>query len=200
VAVVLCLPYLGSLRALWHDVVLYDSGKRPQGASWLVLFNGILGNTAAKRWSLLGLLAIAVGAIAIARRVAPRDLDLAVAATLVLFLACNKVVLEQYLLWPLPWLLLLTCSPVRRVAVASGALAAALTVLALLDTESLHPFGRSSLPVGLAIAGCAVGYLVAALPKPAQDGAEDQQASGRARPASPSGASPYISSKVRRTL
>jgi hypothetical protein len=197
VAVVLCLPYLGSLRAMLHDVVLYDSSKAPQGASWWVLLNHWMRPRVASHWSLAGLVVMVLGAVAIALRVARRDLDLAVAATLVLFLACNKVVLEQYLVWPLPWLLLLTCSRVRRVAVASGTLAAVLSVLAFADIESFHPLGRASLTVGMAIAGCAVAYLVAALPAH-DDG--DQQASGRARAASPSGASPYISSRVRRTL
>jgi hypothetical protein len=200
VTVAVCVPYLGSLRPLLHDVVLYDGGKAPQGASWWVLLRDWFGRAAAARWSLLGLLAMAGGAVAIGRRLACRDLDLAVAATLVLFLICGKVVLEQYLVWPLPWLLLLTCSPVRRTAIASGTLAAVLSLLALADTESFHPLGRASLPVGLAIAGSAAAYLVAVLAARGQDGEDDQQASGRARRASPSGASPYISSSVRSTL
>lgn len=192
-----CLPYLGSVPALVHDVLIYDTAKYPQGESWQLLLRNWLGDTAAAGFSLLGMVGVAVGARAIARRVAARDVDLAVAATLVLFLVCAKVVLEQYLTWPLPWLLVLTCSAARRTAVASGGLAAVLTVLGLLDSESFHPLGRDSLALGIAVTASAAAYLLTVLWQPAQD---DQQDSGRARRAWPSGARPYTSSIVRRTL
>jgi hypothetical protein len=197
VPVAACAPYLCSLPALLHDVLIYDGGKYPSGESWWLLLRDEFGNVPAAACGVLGLLFLALGARALGRNIAIRDLDLAVAATLVLFLICAKVVLEQYLTWPLPWLLLLTCSRSHRVAAASGAFAAALTVLGLLDSESFHPLGRDSLLLGIALTACAGLYLFAALRAPAQD---DQHASGRARWASPSGGRPYMSSTVRRTL
>ncbi len=77
-------------------------------------------------------------------------------------------------------------------------LAAVLTVLGLLDTESVHPLGRDSFPLGIAVAASAAAYLYAVLSGSAQD--DDQQDSGRARRASASGPRPYTSSIVRRTL
>jgi hypothetical protein len=156
---VVCLPYLRSPGAILRDVVLYDSTKTPQGLSWWTLLP-VATPASAARWAAIGFVALAIGALAIAFRVAATDLDRAIATTLVLFLATNKVVLEQYLVWPMPWLALMCASSDRLRARTSIAMSAALTCVGLLDNESFHPFGRSCPALCARLAGCTLAYAV----------------------------------------
>jgi hypothetical protein len=164
VVAVLSVPYVGSVGAYVRDIVGYDSGKRPQGSTVWVLLNDVTSKVTASVVSELGLIGFAVGAMFIARRTTDRgeelgtpardspagsDLTLGVALTLLAFVACSKVVLEQYLMWPLPWLLALITTAPRQQRRACVAIVALLTLVGLGNCESFHPFGRDVPVAGL---------------------------------------------------
>jgi hypothetical protein len=158
--VVLSLPYLASVAPYMHDIVFYDSAKGPQGSSAWVLLNHVVSADAARWISLLGFAVFAAGAVWLARRVGRRRFDLAIALTLLLFVSCSKVVLEQYLLWPMPWLLVVAAGGsgvMRRAALLTVAV---LTVLGLLNCEGYHPYGRSVAAFGVAIVAVTAGWFV----------------------------------------
>lgn len=158
---VLSLPYLGDPVPYFKDI-FYDLGKTPQGMSWWFAVRLTAGNTVAQYVSDIGLVVFAVGALVIARRARRGPFDLGIAATLVLFLLCNKVVLEQYLIWPLPWLIIAAGRRDRR-ALASVLLGAGLTLAGCLDNESFHPFGHESAPIGVLLALAELAFLVVVL-------------------------------------
>jgi hypothetical protein len=81
-------------------------------------------------------------------------------ATLVLFLLCSKVVLEQYLVWPMPWLVLVLWTA-PRIRAATIAFLVIITAIGMVANPHVQPWGRSPalIDAGLAIA-CAI-YLVA---------------------------------------
>lgn len=158
---VICVPYLGSARAVLRDAALYDNNKTPQGMSWWTLLPDST-SSAAARWADLGLVTFTIGTVLIARRLAAISLEAAVAATLVLFLATNKVVLEQYLTWPLPWLVLIGASGEQVKSRAALAMVGVLTIAGLLDNESWHPLGRACPILGVVLAGCASAYVAVA--------------------------------------
>lgn len=179
VVAVLSAPYLGSAGSYLRDVIGYDSGKRPQGSTLWVLLNGVASETTASVVSGLGLVVFAVGALWIARRTPPvaeslvkigtgrrppsPDVTLEVGAILLLFVASSKVVLEQYLTWPLPWLLALLVSAPRRQRRASVLVVGLLTVVGLANCESFHPFGRNVPGFGLVLVAAVGWFLTSAL-------------------------------------
>lgn len=172
VVAVLSLPYIAALHAMVHDIVLYDTHKQPQGLSWLQL-------TAHPRWVTDGLLLAFVAAtLALA---AVRDLYRYCAAVLLLFLVCSKVVIEQYLTWPLAFLALVAVLAERRTKGAALALVALLTAVGMLANPYVHPWGTT--PTALLIilaAGCAAGVVALAVsPTP-------RRRSPRSAPALPS--------------
>jgi hypothetical protein len=158
--VVVSLPYLATWHAYVRDIVWYDATKTPQALSWQRLLLDVTDKDEARLISYLFLAVFALGAVGLSRRV---SLDRSVALTLVLFLLCSKVVLDQYLTWPLPWLILASLAPPRRVARASAGLAGVLTLVGMFANATIHPWGRTAwwLEVGLAVA-CA-GYLLIAV-------------------------------------
>lgn len=170
VLVALSLPYLDSLHAMLRDIVLYDTDKRPQGLSWLPL---VLSHGSAHTVTLAGqalLLAFAVGTVALAP---VADIYRYSAALLMLFIVCSKLVLEQYLTWPLPLLAILTITGGRRVRVTSLGLVGMLTSVGMLANRYVHPWGVSPTPLVIVLAvGCLLGTIV--LADPGDDGPRSQ--------------------------
>jgi hypothetical protein len=158
----LSIPFAGSLPSYLHDIVWYDSTKTPQGSSVWVFLDGAVSPDAAEIVGSLGLVVFVVGTLWIARSVTVRSLDIAVAAVLLLFIACSKVVLEQYLLWPIPALLVLVHDSPRTLRRSSVAMITLLTVLGLLNCESFHPFGRNVPIFGLLVVAGTASWLVIA--------------------------------------
>jgi hypothetical protein len=155
---ILLVPYLGSIRAVVRDVIGYDLVKTPQGLSWQAQLVTI---TSAEDARLIGYLLLALflgGAIWLSRT---PGLDRCVLLTLLLFLCLSKVVLEQYLTWPLPWLAIAALAPTAPLRRSSAALLAILTIIGSLDNESFHPFGRSSVGFGVLLLVACLGYLAA---------------------------------------
>ncbi len=159
VLTVLCVPYLRSLHALYVDVFRYDATKIPQGLSWQRELLGTLTYEQAKWLSYLLLMCFAVGAVLLAL---VTELWLATALTLVAFLLASKVVLEQYLIWPLPFLIVVAAGAAAGLAAATLLLAGLLTAVGVLDNTSFHPFEPGA-AVPWSLAGICLIGLVACL-------------------------------------
>lgn len=149
VVLVVSAPYLPSWRTMVSDIVVYDAVKAPAGLSWQTL---LLGTTSAGTARLVGYALLAlylIGALVLARVL---DLDLYILATFVLFLLCSKVLLEQYLLWPMPWLILAVWTA-PRIRAATIAFFVSATVVGMMANPDIQPWGRSPslLAAGFAI-------------------------------------------------
>lgn len=132
-------PYLMSWRQMLDDIVLYDAGKAPAGLSWQTILVGHLsfrGTTLIDATLLVLLVPIALLLLRV------RDLRLYTLAVLIAFLLCSKVVLEQYLVWPIPLLAITIWTTPRHLAVARGYLAL-LTSIGMLANPDIQPWGRS---------------------------------------------------------
>jgi hypothetical protein len=142
----ICAPFLGTPRAPYRDIVKYDAVKTPQGLSWQYSLLRVMSVPQARHisYALLAvfvLVAFALSGIA--------DIEFYVAATLVTFPLCSKVVLEQYLLWPMPWLILLLWGRSRRLMVYSLILLTAMTFAGTIDAAlpgTDHPCSSSPRP------------------------------------------------------
>ena len=149
VLLVLSAPYIPSWRAMVSDIVVYDAVKAPGALSWQTLF---IGTTSIEKLRLVSYVLLAlylIGAVLLARML---DLDLYILATLVLFLVCCKVLLEQYLVWPMPWLVLVLWTA-PRIRAATIAFFVAVTVVGMVANPHVQPWGRSP---ALIVAGFAV--------------------------------------------
>jgi hypothetical protein len=158
VLVVLTLPYLGAPGALYTDIFRYDATKAPQGLSWQRELLGPWGVEQAKQLSYVLLICFAVVAVLLALTT---ELWLATALTLVAFLLFSKVVLEQYLIWPVPFLVVVAAGTAAATLAATClALAGLLTTVGMLDNATYHPLEPSSvMPYSLA-AICLIGLVV----------------------------------------
>ncbi|MBV8861200.1 MAG: DUF2029 domain-containing protein, partial [Mycobacterium sp.] len=158
VLVVLTLPYFGTPRALYTDIFRYDATKAPQGLSWQRELLVPLGIDQAKQLSYLLLICFAVVAVLLALTT---ELWLCTALTLVAFLLFSKVVLEQYLVWPLPFLLVVAGGTgAAALAAACLVLAGLLTTVGMLDNATYHPLELLAvMPYSLA-AICLIGLVV----------------------------------------
>lgn len=156
VVAVLCLPYLGSIHALYIDVLQYDATKLPQGLSWQRELLAHLSHDQAKWLSYLLLICFGVAAVLLAR---VADVWLSTALTLVAFLLASKVVLEQYLIWPLPFLIVVATGAAGGLAATTWCLAGLLTAVGMLDNAVFHPFEPSAV-LAWSLAGiCLVGLV-----------------------------------------
>ncbi len=145
VLVVLAAPYLlTSPRAFVTDL-LYSAGKLPGGLSWQVVLHGL---PAALQVDVgYVLLGVFVAAAIIVTSL--EDDTVVVAATLLLFLLLSKQVIEQYLIWPLPFVVLLATGRGSRPA---WWLIGELTVAGMLVNAHFHPFGLQPPVVNVAFA------------------------------------------------
>ena len=156
VLLVLSVPYIPSWRAMLSDIVVYDAVKAPGALSWQTLF---IGTTSIEKLRLVSYVLLAlylIGAVLLARVL---DLDLYILATLVLFLVCCKVLLEQYLVWPMPWLVLVLWTA-PRIRAATIAFFVAVTVVGMVANPHVQPWGRSPALIDAGFAVVCVIYLV----------------------------------------
>ncbi len=156
VLLVLSAPYIPSWRAMLSDIVVYDAVKAPGALSWQTL---LIATTSIETLRLVSYVLLAVylvGAVLLARVL---ELDLYILATLVLFLVCSKVVLEQYLLWPMPWLVLVLWTA-PRIRAATIAFFVAVTVVGMVANPHIQPWGRSPALIAAGFALMCVIYLV----------------------------------------
>jgi hypothetical protein len=142
---VLAAPYIiTSPGALVADL-LYSADKLPGGLSWQVVLHGLpaaaqvdIGDV------LLGVFVVAAVGVALVE-----DLTLATAATMLLFLVLSKQVIEQYLIWPLPFVVILATGRGSRPALL---LVAELTAAGMLVNAYFHPFGLQPAVVNVVFA------------------------------------------------
>jgi hypothetical protein len=146
VLVTVSAPYLiTSPRALATDL-LYSADKLSGGLSWQVVLHGL---PAAAQLDIAAVLLgiFVIGAVALGF---VEDAALCAAATMVLFLVLSKQVIEQYLIWPLPFLALVAAERRSR---AAWLLIAVLTVAGALVNAYIHPWGLQPPLVNVAFAG-----------------------------------------------
>lgn len=151
----LAVPFMvGSPRAFVGDL-LYNGDKLAGSLSWQILLRGLLST----HLQLVVADALLAGfAIAVLVLVDATDLVACCAVVLCLFLVCSKVLIEQYLTWPMPFLALLV---VERGSRRAALLLGVLTAVGMAVNPYWHPFGREP---GLIDAGLALTIL-ACLPR-----------------------------------
>jgi hypothetical protein len=147
----LSIPYLGSWRAMVHDIVTWDISKTPQGLSWQTLLSG---SVDAHRLQFIGYVLLGSFALTTLGLVVIRDLPSYCLAVLLVFVLCSKVVLEQYLVWLLPLLIIVSTRPALRVTAL--AVSGIVTTIGMLANPDIHPWGRSPAAVVIALAACMV--------------------------------------------
>jgi len=141
----LSLPYLLTSPARFvADILLYDANKLPGHLSWQTLLLGALPPLAARIISYL-LLALFVAALYHYRHL---NLWTYSVVAILLFILLSKVVIEQYFLWPLPFLIVDT---VRHRSWASGGLLGLLSATGMLVNSYIHPFGASPAPIAVVL-------------------------------------------------
>jgi uncharacterized membrane protein len=148
VALVLCAvsaPYIIASPAAFATDLMYSADKLSGGLSWQVVLHGLPATAQVDIGDvLLGLFAVAALAL-----VFVEDLTVAGAAIMVVFLLLSKQVIEQYLLWPLPFLVLLAAGRRSR---SAWLLIAELTVAGMFVNAYFHPFGLQPAAINVAFA------------------------------------------------
>ena len=153
----LSAPYLGTLKPYLADIFWDDTNKAPQGMSWQRLLLHVVDSDEAR---LISYLLLALFVMATVWLSAVTDLDRYTVVTLILFLLLSKVVLEQYLMWPLPWIIVAIAVSTGAVARWSVAMMIALTCIGMVANESFHPWGRSPWWLDVGLAGACATYFV----------------------------------------
>jgi hypothetical protein len=157
----LTLPYLGSMHAYLHDIVLYNAGKNPQGLSWQQVFLHLTGVRTARTISYLLLILFALGAVWLSGEI--EDLATCTLLTLLLFILCSKVVLSHYLIWPMPWLILRAFPSATRYHRSSALILALYTLLGMQMNPYFHPFGQYPEWASYLLAATTAAYLMASV-------------------------------------
>ena len=131
---VVAAPYIITSPGAFGTDLLYSADKLPGGLSWQVVLHLFpaqlqvgIGD------ALLGVFVVVAVAMALVD-----DLALAAAATLVAFLLLSKQVIEQYLIWPLPFLIVVAAGGRSR---AAWLLVGEVTLAGMLVNAHFHPFG-----------------------------------------------------------
>ena len=132
------LPYLvTSARQFFAILFIYNASKAPSQFSWQVVFLRLgMSERLATELS-FAFFALFAGLLFFLIRRVPDPYAYG-ALVLVLFLLFNKVVLEQYFLWPLPFLIVLVVRDRNR---AAAFLAIVLSIVGISANQWLHPFG-----------------------------------------------------------
>lgn len=155
VCLLVSLPYLGSPYPYMHDIVAYDMAKPPQGLSWQYLLLRVLSLDGTQWFGGLMLVAFVIGTILLSRI---NRLWHYTVLSLVLFLLCSRLVLEQYLIWPMPWMILIVMQR-RPLARTTLAVYLVFTTIGMLENEFYHPLGRPSPWLDPLLAVVNAGYL-----------------------------------------
>jgi Glycosyltransferase family 87 len=144
----LSLPYLqASPFPFFRDIVLYNGNKLPGNLSWQIVLLHYLSPQAVLLLSYV-LLALFVRTLFLFTRL---DLYTYCLVAILLFLVLSKVVIEQYLLWPLPFLIL---GAIDRRSWAAWVLLLLLSVTGMLINPYIHPWDQRVPAVNVAIALC----------------------------------------------
>lgn len=170
VLLVVSLPFVAdNPMAMVRDIVFWDAVKTPAGLSWQRALLSIMSPADARIFSFLMLAILAAAVIRLARI---DDVDRYCLVVMLGFLLCSKVVLEQYLLWPMPWLILrIVTDRSRSAALVLGVL----ITFGMLVNPYIHPFGEQSPVIGILLAAVLLTYAASlisrgdlTLPRPAR--------------------------------
>lgn len=136
VCALITLPYLlSSPAALYRDVVRYNAGKGPTNLTWQTALRGHLAPGSITRLDL----AVTIASVAILLLLRRRDLWWYSSIAIGCFLVSSNVVIEQYFLWPLPFLIVLAVGAGSR---SARFLIVWLSAWGMLINTDIHPFGR----------------------------------------------------------
>ncbi len=181
VCFLVALPYLvASPGALYADVVRYNANKPPSNLTWQTALRGHLGSTAI-RWLDLALAAASVAILTLLRR---RDLWFYAPVAIGCFLLSSNVVIEQYFLWPLPFLIVIAVGAASR---SARFLIAWLSFAGMVLNSDIHPFGRQGsgatewLNVTFAV-GLIAGLVILASTSPIHDDIDDSDPGSATHP------------------
>jgi hypothetical protein len=160
----LSLPYLlTSLGRFFSDIVLYNGRKLPGNLSWqiVLLEHHYLSPHGARllTYALLALFAVALFLFTWL------DLHTYCLVAILLFIVLSKVVIEQYFLWPMPFLIV---AALDRRSWASWGLLILLSVTGMLINPYVHPWTERVPAANVAIALCILVYVLTRRPAPEQ--------------------------------
>ena len=150
----LSAPYLLTSPGPFLTDLTHNFGVLGGSLSWQVVFRHVLPLGTQVELSEWLLLVFVVIAVALSR---VDDLAICAAAATLLFIVFSKVVVEQYLIWPLPFLIILAVNRRSRVA---AVLIAALTAVGMLVNPYIHPFGRQPAAINVLLAVLIVAGVV----------------------------------------
>ncbi|HKO25053.1 MAG TPA: glycosyltransferase 87 family protein [Chloroflexota bacterium] len=160
----LSLPYLiTSLGRFFSDIVLYNGRKLPGNLSWqIILLDQHYLSPHGARLLTYVLLALFAVALFLFTRL---DLYTYCLVAILLFIVLSKVVIEQYFLWPMPFLIL---AALDRRSWASWGLLILLSTSGMLINPYIHPWTEQVPAANVAIALCIVVYVLTRRPAPEQ--------------------------------
>jgi uncharacterized membrane protein len=145
VLVAVSAPYLVTSPSAFATDLMYSADKLPGGLSWQVVLHGLPGTLQVDIGDvLLGVFAAAAIALAFVE-----DVTVVGAAVMVVFLLLSKQVIEQYLLWPLPFLVMLAAGRRSR---SAWLLIAELTLAGMVVNAYFHPFGLQPAAINVVLA------------------------------------------------
>jgi hypothetical protein len=160
----LSLPYLLTSPArFFSDLVLYNGHKLPGNLSWqIILLDRHYLSAHGARLLSYALLALFAALLFLFTWL---DLYTYSLVAILLFIVLSKVVIEQYFLWPMPFLIL---AALDRRSWASWGLLMLLSVSGMLINPYIHPWTERVPAANIAIALCILVYVLTRRPAPAQ--------------------------------
>ena len=160
----LSLPYLLTSPArFFSDLVLYNGHKLPGNLSWQVLLldHHYLSAHGARLLS-YALLALFAAALFLFTWLDVYTYSL---VAILLFIVLSKVVIEQYFLWPMPFLIV---AALDRRSWSSWGLLILLSVSGMLINPYIHPWTERVPAANVAVALCILVYVLTRRPVPQQ--------------------------------
>jgi uncharacterized membrane protein len=143
---VVSAPYILTSPGAFFTDITRNVGVLGGSLAWQSVFHHVLPASTQIRIS-EALLAVFVLVMVTLSRV--DDLTVCAAVATLLFLVFSKVVIEQYLTWPLPFLIVLAVDRRSRIA---ATLIAALTAVGMLVNPYIHPFGTEPAVIDVLLA------------------------------------------------
>jgi len=150
----LSLPYLAtSPRAFVSDILFYNLNRTPSNLSWQIVFLPLLPPQAL--WIVGALFLVIFGAVL--WRLTELDVYSAALVSILAFFLFSKLVIEQYLLWPMPFLIQNAADARSR---SDLALLALFSTAGMLSNHYVHPFGERVVILNVVLAAATLAHVV----------------------------------------
>jgi glycosyl transferase family 87 len=144
---VLSAPYLlTSPVEILRDLAVYNGSKLPGDLSWQ---RGLLDVASPETVRLLTYALLVAFAVALVALVRLEDVIVYAAVAILLFLVTSKVIIEQYFLWPMPFLIVIAVDRASRQALFTLIL---MTIVGLLTNSYFDPLRPVELGVDAVLA------------------------------------------------